>query len=45
LIADHRDGSADDAVDTFGAVDWKPVTVVTRVDEAPAWHEVPVNVG
>jgi hypothetical protein len=45
LIVVHRDCLADDAVDTFGAVDWKPVTVVARVDEAPASHEVPANVG
>ncbi|MFE4080497.1 hypothetical protein [Paenarthrobacter sp. YIM B13468] len=44
LIVVHAAGSADEAVDTFGAVDWKASSVIAIVDEALSSHEVPVNV-
>ncbi|BCW49572.1 hypothetical protein [Arthrobacter sp. StoSoilB13] len=45
LTVVHAAGSADKAVDTFGAVDWKASSVIAIVDEASSSHEVPVNVG
>ena len=44
LVVVHAAGSGDEAVDTFGAVDWKASSVIAIVDEAPSSHEVPVNV-
>ncbi|WP_416417135.1 hypothetical protein [Paenarthrobacter aromaticivorans] len=44
LIVVHAAGPADEAVDTFGAVDWKASSVIAIVDEALSSHEVPVNV-